>query len=171
MASWCLSGVLDCITASCGCVLPPPQVTEPVECKPLVALTFSSPQVGAADPPSLGTLTCALDIGRALLKEQVGWVGHTRRGVSPVISCYMPFVQVERGSPSNCRLASRTAYSMRGACSAVPRPTPPPGSSCQCWSTLSCSCCRRAPVAWHTPLQPWREDDRSCWLESWPANW
>ena len=63
--------------------LPSLQVTEPAEWMPLVALTFSSPQVGVVDPPSLGTLTCALDVGRALLKDQVGGA---RRGVSPMMS-------------------------------------------------------------------------------------
>ena len=64
---WCQVVFWAALLALC----PSPQVTEPVEWSPLVALTFSSPQVGVADPPSLGTLTCALDVGRALLKEQV----------------------------------------------------------------------------------------------------
>ena len=76
--SCCLCGVLECMLSQVGVFLPP-KVTEPVEWAPVVALTFSSPQVDTADPPSLGTLTCALDIGRALLKEQVGGWGSQER--------------------------------------------------------------------------------------------
>ena len=39
---------------------------------PMVTLSFSAPQATITEHSNLGSLVCALDIGRALLKSKVG---------------------------------------------------------------------------------------------------
>lgn len=104
------------------------------------------------------------------------WAGQSGRGVLEV-SCYCLRLSRSRGGAPPIAGEAHNSQCVRGAvrsctgCVAIPRLALPPGSSCPCWSTLSCSCCHRALAAWHTHALPWRRGGGSCWLGSWPVNW